>query len=147
MKAVLIILCLLSLLRCKENQTANEKKQKTPEKIIEKPIRNNNSFSQWQGNYLANFEISRTDGDYKVNYEVKVINKDEVSITEKINNENNPVSDIFVKSVSADKLVIKSKSDDTLEYIIAKMDGKYYLMGNTVYMLNPPNDRYVLKKN
>lgn len=106
----------------------------------------NDHFSQWQGNYLANFEISRTDGDYQVNYDIKVVNKDKVSIIEKINDENNPVSDIFVESVSADKLVIKSKSDDTLEYIIAKMDGKYYLMGNTIYMLNPPNDRYVLKK-
>jgi hypothetical protein len=78
---------------------------------------------------------------------VKVVNKSKVSITEKINDENNPVSDIFIESISEDKLVIKSKTDDTIEYIIGKIDGKYYLMGNTIYMLNPPNDKYLLKKN
>jgi hypothetical protein len=126
--------------------TFGTQKKKTEIKITI-ATKQNDDFSQWQGNYLANFEISKTDGDYHVNYDVKVLNKDKVSITEKINDENNPVSDIFIESVSEDKLVIKSKTDDTIEYIIAKIDGKYYLMGNTIYMLNPPNDKYLLKKN
>ncbi|MCY1660794.1 hypothetical protein [Chryseobacterium sp. SL1] len=103
-------------------------------------------FSQWKGNYQADFEISRTDGDYQVKYEVKITDKNNVAITEKINDESNLVSGTFINSVSDDKIVIKSKTDDTLEYIVAKIGGKYYLMGNTIYMLNPPNDKYILKK-
>jgi hypothetical protein len=120
--------------------------QKPETKTTTSATTQSDNFSQWQGNYSANFEISRTDGDYLVNYVVKVVNKDKVSIIEKINDENNSVSDIFIESVSADKLVIKSKSDNTIEYIIAKIDGKYYLMGSTIYLLNPPNDKYLLKK-
>jgi hypothetical protein len=138
---VVFLLFGLSLFGCKDNQPSKENEKKIT------TAKQNDDFSQWQGNYLANFEISRTDGDYQVNYDVKVLNKDKVSITEKINDENNPVSDIFIESVSEDKLVIKSKTEDTMEYIIGKIDGKYYLMGNTIYMLNPPNDKYLLKKN
>lgn len=146
MKPVFIILISLSSLSCKENQTTNNNRQQLPEKKSEGSIKKQDSFSQWQGNYQGNFEISRTDGDYQVNYDVKLVNKDNISITEKINDESNPVSGIFIESVSDDKLIIKSKTGDTLEYIIGKINGKYYLMGNTIYMLNPPNDRYLLKK-
>lgn len=109
-------------------------------------VKQNDDFSQWKGDYQADFEISRTDGDYQVNYEVKILGKDKVSIVENINNESNIISDIFIESVSEDKLVVKSKTDNTVEYIIGKVDGQYYLMGNTIYMLNPPNDKYILKK-
>ncbi len=105
-----------------------------------------NDFSKWIGNYKADIEITRTDGDYNINYVIKILNKNDVLITEKINNEDNNVPDIFIKSVSGDQLIMKSKTDDAVEYIISKIDGQYYIMGNTVYMLNPPNDRYVLNK-
>jgi len=105
-----------------------------------------NDFSKWIGNYKADIEITRTDGDYNIDYVIKILNKNDVLITEKINNEDNNVPDIFIKSVSGDQLIMKSKTDDAVEYIISKIDGQYYIMGNTVYMLNPPNDRYVLNK-
>jgi hypothetical protein len=103
-------------------------------------------FSPWKGNYYANFEISRIDGDFRIKYIIKILSIDDISITEKINDENNNIQDIFIESVSGDKIVIKSKSDMNLEYIVGKIKGEYYLMGSTIYLLNPPNDKYLLKK-
>jgi hypothetical protein len=74
------------------------------------------------------------------------VRQDKVLISEKINGENNNLSGLFIKSVSENQLVIKSTIDDTLEYIISEIDGKYYIRGFTIYMLNPPNDRYPLTK-
>lgn len=96
--------------------------------------------------YSAEFEITRADGDFKVNYNIKVVSKEKVLINEKINDEDNSISEPFIESGSDDKLVIKSKTDNTVEYIISKSGNQYYLMGNTIYMLNPPNDKHVLNK-
>ncbi|MCY0978699.1 hypothetical protein PGH12_10570 [Chryseobacterium wangxinyae] len=103
-------------------------------------------FAQWKGNYYANFEISRAEGDFQIKYTIRILSIDDISIIEKINNEDNNIQDIFIESVSADKIVFKSKSDKNLEYIVSKIKGAYYLMGSTIYLLNPPNDKYLLKK-
>lgn len=92
------------------------------------------------------FEIIRADGDFKINYTIEIASQEKVSVTEKINDESNKVPEPFIELFSDDKLVIKSKTNYTLEYILSKIDQQYYLTGNTIYMLNPPNDKYILKK-
>ena len=53
---------------------------------------------------------------------------------------------MYIDSISNDEIILKSKADNTIEYIIRIFDEKYYLMGSIVYLLNPPNDRYLLEK-
>lgn len=140
----LLILFILILFSCKEQydkQNIRNKKALTDSSEVPK-----NNFDKWQGVYSGNFEITRANGDFKINYTIEIAGKEKVSVTEKINDEINKVPETFIELFSDDKLVIKSKTDHTLEYIISQINQQYYLMGNTVYMLNPPNDKYILKK-
>ncbi|WP_370901147.1 hypothetical protein [Chryseobacterium gossypii] len=118
----------------------SQEEKKTSDTQIKK------NFSQWKGSYSSDFKISRIDGDYKVHYIINIPNDEDVFIIEEINGEKNEINDLFIEFSSNDKLVIKSKKDQKLEYIIKYTDEKYYLTGKTIYLLNPPNDRYPLKK-
>ncbi len=140
----LLILFILILFSCKEQSDKQYVRNKNS--LIDFSEVPKNNFDKWQGNYSAEFEITRADGDFKVNYNIKVVSKEKVLMNEKINDEGNSISEPFIESWSDDKLVIKSKTDNTLEYIISKSGNQYYLMGNTIYLLNPPNDKYVLNK-
>ncbi|KMQ69266.1 hypothetical protein ACM39_04000 [Chryseobacterium sp. FH2] len=115
-------------------------------KIVNIPKSNKDDFSQWKGNYTASFEISRIEEDFKFNYTVKILSKENIFIIQKINNEIEEIKNLYIESDSKNKLIIKSKLDSTLEYMIINENNDYYLAGNTIYLLNPPNDKYLLKK-
>lgn len=148
-----LILIFLLIISCKENKAENAYKKTSPVSYKENlkintkgPSSKKDAFSRWKGNYYTNFTITRSSEDYELSYDIKIVRQDRVLISEKINGENNNLSGLFIKSVSENQLVIKSTIDDTLEYIISEIDGKYYIRGFTIYMLNPPNDRYPLTK-
>lgn len=102
--------------------------------------------SQWAGIYRADIDISRLDGDFKVSYVITVSEPLEVSVVTRVNDELDTLSDLVVHTSNADSLVLKSKTDTKVVYTIVNIEDQYYLSGQTIYQLNPPNDKYPLKK-
>ncbi|AZA81930.1 hypothetical protein C1637_24705 [Chryseobacterium lactis] len=145
---IVIALLSLFLLSCK---THDENKKYTTNDSPTESVRPSDSkfqgeFSEWQGRYNANFEISRIEDDFTFNYSINIVDEKTILITEQINKTKKEVKGLYVDSYTKNKLIIKSKSDSSLEYIINKTGNEFYLAGNTIYLLNPPNDNYSINK-
>lgn len=103
--------------------------------------------NRWLGEYIFAKSISKSDSEDSVTYIFKV-SQDKVSI--KCYDGNKLISDEKENYlVSKDSLIIRfNKSKDYYEdeYIIVNDEDSFIISGLSIYMLNPPNTDYPIKK-
>ncbi|GAA4107029.1 hypothetical protein GCM10022393_01910 [Aquimarina addita] len=54
--------------------------------------------------------------------------------------------DCQIKKITKDSLVLR-KGKSTTDLILVKKKNQYFISGQDIYMLNPPNDNYLIEKN
>lgn len=52
---------------------------------------------------------------------------------------------LIIKNCSSDKILLNDENNNQ-EYIIQKNGKDYWLSGKSAYLINPPNEKYLLRK-
>lgn len=104
------------------------------------------SSNKWNGKYY--FE-SRNKDDLKTSFEISIM--DLKNITIKYIGDDEPVEEyknLVAKNISSNKIkIIFNKKYEENGYInIEKVDDKYYISGDLIYLINPGSDNLPLKK-
>ncbi|MFV0531528.1 MAG: hypothetical protein ACK5MD_08825 [Flavobacteriales bacterium] len=95
------------------------------------------------GSYKSTIQIIRGKEAYELDYNFKIQNSKAV-LNRVINGEHSTI-DLTVTKISENDIVLTSKANNE-EYIIRKKGNEYKLSGQTIYLLNPPNNDYVIVK-
>lgn len=104
------------------------------------------SSNKWNGKYY--FE-SRNKDDLKTSFEISIM--DLKNITIKYIGDDEPVEEyknLVAKNISSNKIkIIFNKKYEENGYVnIEKVDDKYYISGDLIYLINPGSDNLPLKK-
>ncbi|AZA87450.1 hypothetical protein EG349_11935 [Chryseobacterium shandongense] len=103
----------------------------------------NNNVSWWDGTYTTKIEIVR---DMEVNQLEVILKINDNNATLKFLSKNNASSiNLIIKNFSLDKILLNDE-DNNQEYIIQKKGKDYWLSGKSAYLINPPNEKYLLRK-
>ena len=101
----------------------------------------------WNGTYDFNQTFLRYMDEFKLKYSIKIINEQSANLLSKINDriKEYPVN---VTSFNSDSLVLNymDNNDNAEELILYKTKEEYEIGGQSIYLLNPPNDGYSIKK-
>jgi hypothetical protein len=154
MKSLYRILLLLLFISCKEQKIKNvktkveetvhmEQSHLIPETIVTDSI---HTFD-WNGIYTFNETILRYMDAFKIIYAIKITNETSASIIIKVDAKTKKCS-ANITSFSKDRLVLNymDNNQDPEELILYKTQEGYEIGGRTIYLLNPPNDRYPIIK-
>lgn len=103
-------------------------------------------FKQWQGTYNFSLEgLEHMGESHSISYSF-IIN-DNSKIISQLNDEPKQEIACTIFKTTQDTLVIQTKGANQNEYNLFKdSKGDYYIGGDAIYMLNPPNESYPLIK-
>lgn len=99
-------------------------------------------LEKWNGTYKCTIEVVRDMNEHTSEYSFYIKDKKAVLIKTSEGKEEK----VYLSVTRISKSALSLKSDNEEDYIIKKNNGNYYLAGNSVYLLNPPNENYILKK-
>ena len=99
----------------------------------------------WTGKYEAVFEIDKAEGTFKLNYTFFFSDSEKIKLLTDINGEKNEY-DLKIKEIKETSIVFITLDEYKDEYEIIKENNNYFLTGKAVYEINPPNEKYDLKK-
>ncbi len=96
-------------------------------------------INQWQGSYSFGYGFRASDDDFEMSFNIK---NQKATI---INNEGTEREAEIIRATN-DTLELKDKEDK--QYILYRKNSgnNYAITGHDVYLLNPPNDHYLLTK-
>lgn len=150
MKYIIQLLLLLLFISCNEHkvETVKNKVEEIvhmehsnliPETIVTDSI---HTFD-WNGTYTFNETIFRSMDEFEITYVIKITNETSASILIKVDAKTKKCS-ANIASLSKDSLVVNymNNNEDPEELILYKTQEGYEIGGLTIYLLNPPNDRY-----
>jgi hypothetical protein len=98
---------------------------------------------EWKGTYNFNQTFSRSMDEFEIKYSIKIINDQSANLINKVNDKSRQFSPNIVL-FNKDSLVLNYmyNNADAEELILYKTKEGYEIGGRTIYLLNPPNDRY-----
>ena len=102
---------------------------------------------EWNGTYDFNQTFLRYMDEFKLKYSIKIINEQSAHLLSKVNDRIKEYT-ATVTSFNNDGLVLNymDNNDNSEELILYKTKEGYAIGGQSIYLLNPPNDRYSIKK-
>ncbi|GAA0734054.1 hypothetical protein GCM10009430_48830 [Aquimarina litoralis] len=112
--------------------------------IASKSTKDYKSNENWKGSYIFKLsDLERMGESHTISYRFLIDEKPFVEVT--INESDINKFSCEILKITRDTLIIrKTKSND--DFILSKIENKYFIAGDEIYMLNPPNDRYALEK-
>ncbi len=97
----------------------------------------------WNGVYFLNLEdLQRMGETHSISYKV-IVNGGDVELETKL--DNNPVKRRKGKVKDSNESEIQLTIDGQ-EFMLSKSQGGIYLSGHEIYLINPPNEMYVVEK-
>ena len=106
-----------------------------------------NLDNAWNGNYELELDLIREMTEHNWKFSLHVGDKNDIFVHHKFDNETESIENVVIKSNSPNELVLISPTDENAEYILTLEGNNFYISGASIYLMNPPNERYqVFKK-
>lgn len=109
--------------------------------VIEKNPKEKNI---WSGTYISKIEVIRDMEDYQLEFTFIIV--DNKTVTLKSITNNNTETKMLVIEKSSEEEIVMSDGKNKNAYVIQKNTDKYWLSGDSVYLINPPNEKYLIEK-
>lgn len=129
----------------KNIQWKNDLVNKTLSKTTKEQNKATKGPENWTGKYEAVIELDRAEGSFNLNYTFLYSDSDKIQLLTDINGEKNEYN-LKIKKADDNSIVFITLNEDEEEYKIIKENNNYFLGGEAIYQLNPPNEKYDLKK-
>lgn len=101
----------------------------------------------WKGIYNFDQTILRYMEEFNCKYSIKILNQEFANISSQINDRNIKQHTAKIISFDDDSLVLNySDNNANDEIILYKVEDGYEIGGMSIYLLNPPNERYPIIK-
>lgn len=108
-----------------------------------KTISNTNAL--WKGIYSFSIEnIAKMDEVHSIFFNIKV--EDNIVLTTTLDNNQPIFNHGQILKTGKDSLIFNLESKKNKYYITKDKKNNFYISGHDIYMLNPPNDKYLIKR-
>lgn len=104
-------------------------------------------IQRWKGNYTLELDLIREMTEHNWKFSLHIGDENDIFVHHKSDNGTESIENLVIKSNSTNELVLISPTDKNTEYILTLEGNNFYIAGFSIYLINPPNERYqVFKK-